>query len=83
MRDAHKISDGKSDGKRPLVRPRRRYEGDIKRARTAMKWLRTSSSEHVVGSCKLGNKPSSFIKGEVLLDQLSFSRSIIFLELTA
>jgi hypothetical protein len=30
MRSAYKILGGKSEGKRPLGRPRRKYEDDIK-----------------------------------------------------
>jgi hypothetical protein len=33
MRNAYKILDGKHEGKRPLGRPRRRWENDIGRYR--------------------------------------------------
>jgi hypothetical protein len=57
-KNAYRILVGKPERKRPLGRPRRRYEDNIKRDK--MGWyglikLRTGTSEH-------GNEPSSSIK---------------------
>jgi hypothetical protein len=48
---------GKPEGKRPLERPRRRWENQIKMNR--------------VGRCEHGNEPSGSIKDREFLDKLS------------
>jgi hypothetical protein len=63
----------KSDGKRTLVRPRRRWEDNIKmdlqdvggEAWTGLIWLRI---RQVVGDCECGNEPSGSIKCGEFLD---------------
>jgi hypothetical protein len=64
---------GKPDGKRPLERPRRIWEDNIKmdiqavgyRLWIGLKWLRKG---HVAGTCGCGNEPSGSIKCEEFLD---------------
>jgi hypothetical protein len=58
---------GRPEGKRPLGRPRRRWDYDIKkgssrigmRARTGLTWLRIGAGD---GPCECGYEPSCFIK---------------------
>jgi hypothetical protein len=65
-RNAYKILVGKSEGKRPLGRPRRRWMDNIKidLRRDGVVWtglmgLRIGRAE---GSCEHGNGPSGSIK---------------------
>jgi hypothetical protein len=69
----YNISIGKPDEKRPLVRPRRRWEDSIRmdlrllgkqggKVWTECLWLRKESS------CEHGNEISGSIKGAELLD---------------
>jgi hypothetical protein len=71
-RGAYRILVGRPEGRRPLVRPRRRWEDNIKMhlqevrwgAWTGLIWLRIGQ---VAGSCECGNEPSGSIKlGEFL-----------------
>jgi hypothetical protein len=63
----------KPEGKRPLGRPRRRWEDNIKmdlqevgcRGMTGSSWLRIG---HVAGTCEYGNEPSGPIKCGEFLD---------------
>jgi hypothetical protein len=67
IRNANNILLGKSEGKRSLGRPRRRWENNIKidlrkigfEVWIGFIWLRTGP---VSGSCEHGNYPSIFIK---------------------
>jgi len=72
-RDVYKVLVGKPEGKRPLGKPRCRWEGNIKVdmqevgcwAWTGMIWLRLGK---MAGSCKCVNEPSdSIICGEFLV----------------
>jgi hypothetical protein len=66
-RSAYRILVGRPEGRRPLGRPRRRWEDNIKMD------LQEVGSEHgldlygsweiqVAGSCECGNEPSGFYK---------------------
>jgi len=73
MRNAHKIWDGKSERKKPLGRPRRRWENNIKmdlRELGGSCGLDASGSGYgpVEGCCEHGNEPSGSIKGVEFLD---------------
>jgi hypothetical protein len=66
---AYRILVGRPEGRRPLGRPRRRWEDNIKwifkklvgGAWTGLIWLR-------IGSCECGNEPSGSIKCGEFLD---------------
>jgi hypothetical protein len=75
MKNAYKILIGKPEGKRPLGRPRRRWE-DIRmdqRERVRRCGLDSSGSGQgpVAGCCEHGNKPSGSITGGEFIDTLS------------
>jgi hypothetical protein len=74
MRDVYRVLVGKPEGKKPLGRPRNRWEGNIKMnlkevgyvgTWTASMWLRIGQ---VAGTCECCNEPSSFIKCGEFLD---------------
>jgi hypothetical protein len=76
MRNTYKILVEKPEGKRPLGRPRRRWEDNIKMNLREIRFgcgLDSSGSgrEPVVDSCEHGNEPSVSINDEELLDKLS------------
>jgi hypothetical protein len=77
MRNAYKIYVGKTEGKKPLGRPRGKWEGnirlDLKRYRMRRREPDASGSGQgpVVGSRKHGDELSGSIKGEEFLDCLS------------
>jgi len=54
-------------GKRPLGRPRRRWEDNIRMDLGEIRW-KSSEEGLVVGPCEYINKPSGSIKGEEFLD---------------
>jgi hypothetical protein len=64
---AYRVLLGKPEGKRPLGRPRRRWEDNIRwifrkwdvGARTGSSWLRQGQ---VPGTCECSNEPSGSIK---------------------
>ena len=61
------IQVGKPEGRRPLERPRRRWEDNIKVDLQDCGWGHkldkpVSGSGQVVGSCECDNKPSGSIK---------------------
>jgi hypothetical protein len=64
------------EGKRPLGRPRRRWEDDIKMTLQEvrcgrMDWIElTEDRGKVAGTCDCGNEPSGSIKCGEFLDQL-------------
>jgi hypothetical protein len=68
-RGAYRSLVGKPERRRPLGRPRRRWEDNIKidirefgwGAWTGSIWLRIGT-EQVAGSCECGDEPSGFIK---------------------
>jgi hypothetical protein len=74
MRNEYKILVREPEGKRPLGRPRRRWEVNIriclrKIGWEGVDWLHLNSRYGpVAGSCEHGNKPSGSIKGGEFLD---------------
>jgi len=68
---------GKPDGKRPLGRPRRRWEDNIKMdLQGSGMWVYEldgagSAYGKVAGTCECGNEPPGAIKCGEFLDQLS------------
>jgi hypothetical protein len=74
-RGSYRILVGKPEGKRPLVRPKRRWKDNIKLVLQEVGWAhgldRSGSGEaQVASTCKRGNTPSDSIKCEKFLDQL-------------
>jgi hypothetical protein len=66
---------GKPEGRRPLGRPRRRWEDNIKMDLREAGWGRGmdrsgSGYEQVAGFCKCGNELSRYIKRGEFLEQL-------------
>jgi hypothetical protein len=66
-RCASRVLVEKPEGRRPLGRPRRRWEDNIKMGHGEVGWGgtmdRTGSRKiKVAGSCECGNEPSGFIK---------------------
>ena len=64
----HRVILGKPEGKRPLGRPRRRWEDnmkmDLQEVETGWSWLRMGQ---MAGTCECGNELSGSIKcGEFL-----------------
>jgi len=74
-RGAYRVLMGRPEGKRPLGRPRQRWEDNIKMefqkvgggAWTGLMWLRSGQG---MGSCDRGNEPLASIKCGVVLDYL-------------
>ena len=68
-RGVHKVLVGKPEGTRPLGRPRRRWEDNIKmdlqEVGRGWSWLRIGQ---VVGACEYGNELSVSIKCGGFLD---------------
>jgi hypothetical protein len=71
-RGAYRILVRRLEGRRPVGRPRRRWEDNIKTdlqedgwGWTGLSWLRTGTG---AGSCKYGNEPSGSIKCGEFLD---------------
>ena len=72
-RGVYRVSVGKPEGKRPLGRPRRRWEDNIKMdleevgcgVWTGSSWLRIA---HVAGNCEWGNEASGSIQCGEFLD---------------
>ena len=72
-RDVHKILVGKPEGKRPLGRPRRRWEDNIKTdlqevGRGCGDWMGLAQDRQVAGACEYGNELSGSIKCGEFLD---------------
>jgi hypothetical protein len=71
-RSMYRVLVGKPEGKRPLGRPRRRLEDNIKMdlqevgcgVWTGLDWVRIETA----GTCKCGNEPSGSIKCGEFLD---------------
>jgi hypothetical protein len=72
-RGEYRVLVGRPGGRRPLGRPRRRWEDNIKMdlqevgwgAWTGLIWLMIGQ---VAGCCECGNEPSGSIKREEFLD---------------
>jgi hypothetical protein len=74
-RGAYRALVGKPEGRRPLGRPRRRWEDNIKMDLLEGGWehglgLSVLGQGQVVGSCELGNGPSGFMKCAELPDEM-------------
>ena len=69
-RDVHKVLVGKPDGKRPLGRPRRRWEDNIKMdlQEVGRGCGAGSGQGQVAGACEYGNELSGSIKCGEFLD---------------
>jgi hypothetical protein len=71
-RGAYRALVGKPEGRRPLGRPRRRWEDNIKMDLSEVGWghgldQSGSGQGQVAGSCEYGDEPSGSIKcGEFL-----------------
>jgi hypothetical protein len=64
--DAYRVLVGKPEGKRPLGRPRRKLEGNIKMDLQevecgVMDWIELTQRQ-VAGTCECGNETSGSIK---------------------
>ena len=64
---------GKPEGKRPLGRPRRRWEDNIKTVLQevgcgVMDWIALAQDRQVAGTCECGNEPSGSIEYGEFLD---------------
>jgi hypothetical protein len=74
MKNAYSILVRKPEGKRPLGRPRHRWEDNIRKdhrkIRVRVCGLDSLGSEQgpVAGFCEHGNEPSGSIKGREFLD---------------
>ena len=72
-RDVYRVLMGKPEEKRPLRRPRHRWEDNIKMDLQevgcgGMDWIQLARDWDVVGTCKCGNEPSGSIKCVEFLD---------------
>jgi hypothetical protein len=71
-RGAYRALVGKPEGRRPLGRPRRRWEDNIKMDLRevgwgGVDWIHLAQDRQVAGSCVYGDEPSGSIKcGEFL-----------------
>jgi hypothetical protein len=72
-RDVYRILVGKREGKRPLGRPRHRWEDKIKMdfqevGCGGMDWIELAQVRDVAGTCECGNEPSSCVKCREIFD---------------
>jgi hypothetical protein len=73
-RGAYRILVGRSEGTRPLGRPRRRWENNIKMDLQEVEWEgmdwidMAQDTGQVAGSCECGNESSGSIKRGEFLD---------------
>ena len=73
MRGVYRVLVEKPEGRRPLGRPRRSWEDNIKMDLQDVGWghgldLSGSEQDQVAGSCKHGNEPPCSIKCGEFLD---------------
>jgi hypothetical protein len=69
MRNVYKILDGKPEGKRPIGRPRRTWDDNIRTDLRETGWEGVDWMQLAqVGCCEHGNEPSGSIKGGEFLD---------------
>jgi hypothetical protein len=66
-RGVHRVLVGKPEDKRPLGRPRRRWEGNIKMDLQEVglgcgDWIESAQDRQVAGTCEYGKEPSGSIK---------------------
>ena len=72
-RGVHKVLVGKPEGKRPLGRPRRRWEDNIKMdfqevGRGCGDWIELAQDRQVAGACEYGDELSGSITCGEFLD---------------
>ena len=72
-RGVHRVLVGKPEGKRPLGRPRRRWEDniemDLQEVGGSGDWMDLAHDrDKVAGTCEYGNELSGFIKCGEFLD---------------
>jgi len=72
-RGVYRVLVVKPEGKRPLGRPRHRWEDHIKMGLQevgcgGMDWIKLAQDRQVVGTCMCGNEPSASIKCGEFLD---------------
>jgi hypothetical protein len=70
LRNAYNIFVGKPEGKRPLRRPRHRWEDNIRMGLREIGWedLPGSGQRLVAGSCEYSNEALGSIKDRISLD---------------
>jgi hypothetical protein len=67
----YRVLVGKPEGKRPLGKPRRRWEDNINLQEVgcgSMDWIELAQDRQVAGTCECGNEPSGSIKCGEFLD---------------
>ena len=75
-RGVYRVLVGKPEGRRPLARPRRRWEDNIKldlqeAGCRSVDWIELAQDrEEVAGTCECGNEPAGSVKCGEFLDQL-------------
>jgi hypothetical protein len=74
-RSVYKVLVGKPEGKRPMGRPRRRWEDNIRMDLQevgcgVMDWIGLARDNQMAGNCDCGNEPSDSIKCGEFLDYL-------------
>ena len=72
-RGVYRVLVGKPEGKRPLGRPKQRWEDNIKMKLQVVEWGQGldragSGSGQVAGTCECGNEPSGSMKCVEFLD---------------
>jgi hypothetical protein len=72
-RGVYRVLVGKPEGKRPLGRPRRRWEDNIKAdlqevGCRGMDWIEVAQDRELADTCECGNEPSGSIKCGEFLD---------------
>jgi hypothetical protein len=72
-RGVYRVLVGKHEGKRPLVRPKRRWEDnnemDLQELGCgSMDWIELAQDKQVAGTCECSNEPSGCIKCGEFLD---------------
>jgi hypothetical protein len=68
-RGAYRVLVEKPEGRRPLGRPRRRWDDNIKKDLRevgcgCVDWIGLAQDREVAGACECGNEPSGSIKRE-------------------
>jgi hypothetical protein len=72
-RCVYRVLVGNPEGKRPLGRPRHRWEDNIRMGLqevgcVGMDWIGLAQDRHVAGTCENGNEPLGSIKCGEFLD---------------
>jgi len=74
-RHIYRVLVGKPEGKRPLGRPRHKWEDNIKMDLQelgcgGMDWIDMAQDRDMAGTCECGNEPSGSVKCGECLDLL-------------